>query len=94
MGMSSRAKDLVQAHILLKVKGQGHRVTKCNNLLKVIVYLSVCPHDKTKKAEIKIAELGTNTEILRSPINITVGQKVKSQGHMGIKYKKAIVWLV
>jgi len=40
--------------------------------LSVILYVCVCPHDKTKTAETKIAKLG---------------QKVKGQGHSVTKCK-------
>ena len=55
-------------------------------IMRVCVWfcLSVCPHDKIKTAEIKIAELGTGivSTIPRPPINIrSKGQRSRSQGH-------------
>jgi len=47
------------------------------------VCLSVCPHDKTKAAETKIAKLGTGKSITvpRPPINIrSKGQRSRSHG--------------
>jgi len=45
------------------------------------VILSVCPHDKTKTAEPKIATLGTGIVVTlpRPPVNIAVGQRSRSQ---------------
>jgi len=60
--------------------------------------VSVCPHDKTKTAEITITKLVT--EIVHhesSPNQLILGQKVKGQGHRVTKRKnisQAIEWQV
>jgi len=47
------------------------------------VILSVCPHDKTKTAETKIAKLGTKIvhHDISPPMKRSKGQRSKSQGH-------------
>jgi len=43
--------------------------------------LSVCPHDKTKTAENKIAKLSTESPSRYLAHQLILGQKVKGQGH-------------
>jgi len=57
--------------------------------VRVCVCLSVCPHDKTKTAETKIAKLGTGiVHHDTSPTTVNIRSKVKGQGHRVIKCKR------
>ena len=51
------------------------------------VILSVCPYDKTKTAETKIAKLGTEI-VHHLACQSILGEKVKGQGHSVTKCKK------